>query len=67
VPRRGEPEKVTLDPGTIEQYTEETAKPFQEKWPKVFRDKWPKLKYEFNLKEAKKLLARKTAEEESEE
>jgi len=44
---------------------------FRSKWPETFKDQWPKdaqqspvLKYEFDLAEAKKLLAKKTAEEE---
>lgn len=64
VPRRGEPTPVDLDSQTVKQYTQEAAKPFRQKWPEVFGDKWPKLRYEFDLKEAKKLLAKKTAEEE---
>jgi CRISPR-associated protein Csb1 len=71
VPRRGEPMQVNLDPETIKQYVNAAAKHFRSKWPEVFKDKWPHesgkspdLKYEFDLKEAKKLLAKETAEEE---
>jgi len=71
VPRRGEPEKVNLSAKTAQQYAMSAAAHFRAKWPEVFKDKWPKeagespeLKYEFDLKEAKKLLAKKTAEEE---
>jgi len=71
VPRRGEPTQLNLSGDAIKQYTTTAAGHFRSKWPEVFKDKWPKedgktpeLKYEFDLKEAKKLLAKKTAEEE---
>jgi CRISPR-associated protein Csb1 len=64
VPRRGEPVQVKLDPETIKGYVNAAAKHFRSKWPDIFKDKWPTLKYQFNLEEAKKLLAKKTAEEE---
>lgn len=70
VPRRGDPTKVALGAETLKQYAQKVAEPFRDKWPKVFGDKWtkgeqnsPELKYEFDLKEAKKLLAKKTAED----
>ncbi len=72
VPRRGEPAEVSLSRNIIEGYTDEAAKHFRAKWPQLFEDKWPKeagktpeLKYGFNLDAAKQLLAKKTAEEES--
>jgi CRISPR-associated protein Csb1 len=72
VPRRGEPTSITLDAATVKNYAMGTVGPFRLKWPEAFKDKWPKdsqqstaLKYEFDLAEAKKLLAKKTAEEEA--
>lgn len=72
VPRRGEPTSITLDAATVKNYAMGTVGPFRSKWPAAFKDKWPKasqqstaLKYEFDLAEAKKLLAKKTAEEEA--
>jgi CRISPR-associated protein Csb1 len=59
VPRRGEPTLVALSAKTAEDYAEKAAGHFQSKWPKD-----TSLKHEFNLAEAKKLLAKKTAEEE---
>lgn len=41
------------------------AKSFRAKWPVVFGGKWPELKYDFDLAAAKKLLEKKTAEEET--
>jgi CRISPR-associated protein Csb1 len=72
VPRRGESMQVALSPDTtLHQYAQNAAKHFRTKWPDVFKDRWPKdgekspeLKYKFDLKEAKKLLAKKAAEEE---
>ncbi len=64
VPRRGEPKPVTVSPDTTEEYTKKAAEHFRSKWPEVFGDKWPDLKYEFDLAAAKKLLEKKTAEEE---
>jgi len=64
VPRRGEPEQVNLDPETIKAYVNTAAGHFRSKWPTVFGERWPALRYQFNLEEAKKLLAKKTAEEE---
>lgn len=72
VPRRGEPVPVRLSRATIEQYTKAATGHFRSKWPELFKDKWakeagktPVLKYDFDLQAAKKLLAKKTAEEES--
>jgi CRISPR-associated protein Csb1 len=65
VPRRGEPKPISLDVGTVKEYAKNSASHFRSKWPEVLQGKWPELKYEFNLNEAKKLLAKKTAEEES--
>jgi CRISPR-associated protein Csb1 len=72
VPRRGEPTPVALSTETLKQYAEKAAEHFRKKWPGVFGHKWtkaaeklPEIKYAFNLKEAKKLLAKKTAEEEA--
>ncbi len=71
VPRRGEPVPITLDAAIVKKYVTDAASHFRSKWPEVFQGKWPKdsqppeLKYEFNLNEAKKLLAKKAAEEES--
>ncbi len=70
VPRRGEPAQISLGQDTVKNYATRAAAHFRSKWPEVFQGKWPKdsqepvLKYEFNLDEAKKLLAKKTAEEE---
>jgi CRISPR-associated protein Csb1 len=61
VPRRGEPTKVALSAETSKGYAEAAAGHFRAKWPNVFGDK--ALKYEFDLKEGKKLLAKKTAGE----
>jgi CRISPR-associated protein Csb1 len=63
VPRRGEPTSINLDGGTVKGYATNSAEHFRSKWPKVFQQKWPQdsqppdLKYEFNLDEAKRLLA----------
>ncbi len=71
VPRRGEPESISLDAGVIKAAATVAAEHFRSKWPEAFRGKWPAdsqpvaLKYEFNLEEAKRLLANKTAEKES--
>lgn len=63
VPRRGEPEQVDLNVNEIKNYVKTAAEHFRSKWPELFTGKWPELKYEFNLAEAKKLLAKKTDEE----
>jgi CRISPR-associated protein Csb1 len=71
VPRRGEPTLISLDGGTAKSYATKAAEHFRSQWPEVFQKKWPTdsqppdLKYEFNLDEAKRLLAKKTAEDES--
>lgn len=72
VPRRGEPQAVTLDPKVVEQYAHESAAHFRAKWPEVFRDRWPKdphqapdLKYTFSLDAAKKLISKGAPEEEA--
>jgi CRISPR-associated protein Csb1 len=67
VPRRGEPVQVNLERNTIEGYAKATVEHFRSKWPEVFKEKWPTLKYQFSLEGAKKLLAKKTAEEGEEE
>ncbi len=67
VPRRGEPMSISLDGSTVKSYATSSAGHFRSKWRDAFQGKWPDLKYEFNLEEAKKLLAKKTAEEESPE
>jgi len=70
VPRRGEPTQVNLRVDEIKKYAATVVEHFRSKWPELFGDKWgegeawPGLKYEFDVKEAKKLLAKKTAEEE---
>jgi CRISPR-associated protein Csb1 len=71
VPRRGEPTAISLTAETAQQYAQSAAEHFRARWPEQFQDKWtkgaeksPELKYEFNINEAKKLLAKKTEEEE---
>lgn len=71
VPRRGELVAAALSAHTVSRYAEKAAEHFRNEWPEVFGDKWtkgidkaPDLSYEFDLKEAKKLLAKKTAEDE---
>ncbi|WP_447972938.1 type I-G CRISPR-associated RAMP protein Csb1/Cas7g [Nitrospira sp. Kam-Ns4a] len=59
VPRRGEPVQVNLNSDTIRTYAETQAGHFRSKWPKD-----AELKHEFDLSEAKKRLAKKTAEDE---
>jgi CRISPR-associated protein Csb1 len=59
VPRRGEPLQVNLEPDAIKTYALKQAEHFRSKWPKD-----TELKHEFNIAEARKLLAKKTAEEE---
>ena len=64
VPRRGTPTEIVLGAEMIESYVIEAAKHFRPKW----QDTWPsddKLEYMFDLAEAKKLLAKKTEEEET--
>lgn len=61
VPRRGEPSRVSLP--THEQlfaYAMAAAEPFKAKWPDgLKKGGTPVLEHEFNLEEAKKLLAKK--------
>jgi CRISPR-associated protein Csb1 len=64
VPRRGDPEPVNLAAArnVVERYTVEAANHFRPSW----QEQWPKdtdLEYAFDLKEAKKLLAKKTEDE----
>jgi len=58
VPRRGEPTAVTLSAEMARNYAKNASEHFRPKWPKD-----TELKHEFNLAEAKKLLAEKAAEE----
>jgi CRISPR-associated protein Csb1 len=60
VPRRGAPEAVQFPTTSdfLRQYTVKAANPFRSKWPK-------ETLYTFDLSEAKKLLAKKTEEEEA--
>jgi CRISPR-associated protein Csb1 len=68
VPRRGEPAPISLGEDTVKSYATNAAGHFRpRRWCEVFQDKWPELKYEFNLKEAKKLLAKRSAKKESPE
>lgn len=58
VPRRGTPTPVDLSADVVREYVKEAGK--------VFRSGWPEdddLKHKFDLAAAKKLLAKKTAEE----
>ncbi|MEY4544762.1 MAG: hypothetical protein RL685_957, partial [Pseudomonadota bacterium] len=61
VPRRGEPAKVSLpEPGQLVAYATAAYAPFQEKWPEGFKKEGDRiLEHEFNLAEAKRLLAKK--------
>jgi CRISPR-associated protein Csb1 len=65
VPRRGEPNSINLDVGTVKSYAMQSAGHFQSKWPDIFQGTWPNLQYRFDLEEAKKLRAQETAKEES--
>lgn len=67
VPRRGDVTQVHFDRASIQEYLNDAARHFRSKWPEVFKERWPTLKYEFDLKKAKELLAKKTAEEGSEQ
>jgi CRISPR-associated protein Csb1 len=60
LPRRGDPVPIALANAheTVKAYTQEALKHFKDKWPAG-------LEYEFNIAEAKKLLAKKTEEEEA--
>lgn len=61
VPRRGEPTEVSLPKhDQLVAYAMAAAKPFKAKWPEgLKKDDKPILEHEFNLAEAKKLLAKK--------
>lgn len=61
VPRRGEPTEVSLPRhDQLLAYATEAANPFKEKWPDgLKKDGKPVLEHEFDLAEAKKLLAKK--------
>lgn len=64
VPRRGEPAAVTL-PGQAQllAYATAVVAPFKAKWPDgLKKDDKPILEHEFNLAEAKKLLAKQVDE-----
>jgi CRISPR-associated protein Csb1 len=54
VPRRGEPTPVGLSAETARKYAEQAAKHFRPSWPKEHE-----LRHEFDLEEAKKLLAKR--------
>jgi len=60
VPRRGKPVAVTLlaDRDVLKQYAMKAAELFRSKWPET-------TEYNFDLSEAKKLLVKKTGEEET--
>lgn len=61
VPRRGEPNQVSLPKhDQLLSYALDVAIPFREKWPDALKkDGKPVLEHEFNLVEAKKLLSKK--------
>jgi CRISPR-associated protein Csb1 len=64
VPRRGQPEVIGM-PGhdQLFAYAMAAAEPFKAKWPNTLRNNGePVLEHEFNLDEAKKLLAKKDDE-----
>jgi CRISPR-associated protein Csb1 len=68
VPRRGEPHPVNLAAArnVLQQYVDTAARHFRPKW----QERWPtngNLEYTFDLQEAKKLLAKATAEEQTDE
>ncbi|MCL4290409.1 MAG: type I-U CRISPR-associated protein Cas7 [Thermoleophilia bacterium] len=67
VPRRGEPTQIkNLTAEMALTYAETGATHFRPEWPKVSdEERFPGLVFEFNVAEAKKLLAKKTAEDES--
>ena len=58
VPRRGEPTPLVLRARMARKYAEDAAEHFRKKWTEI-----GEFKFTFDLKEAKKLLAKKTAEE----
>lgn len=53
VPRRGSPVEVTLEKSVTGLYVNDAAKHFRPKWPE-------RLEFKFDLKQARKLLAKKT-------
>ena len=60
IPRRGEPAEVHLpEQNQLLVYATAAAAPFKAKWPKDEEGKRLPLEHEFNLAEAKKLLAKK--------
>lgn len=66
VPRRGEPTEIALESSVIAAYTKQAAKHFRKGWDDCWPpDKHPSIEFNFDLKEAKKLLAKKTSEEAS--
>jgi CRISPR-associated protein Csb1 len=76
VPRRGDPREVQFADArkTLLEFTTKTLAPFSAQWPTLFKDKWPEkpeagkapvIEYEFDTNEAKKLLAKKTEEEQA--
>jgi CRISPR-associated protein Csb1 len=75
LPRRGDPQPVNFSGAhtTIKNWMEPALQHFRAKWPDLFKDKWPKqveegkrpvIEYQFDINEAKRLLARRTEEEE---
>lgn len=56
VPRRGEPAPVAIEPATVSAYAAAAAARFRDKWPET-------LTYHFDLKMAKKLLGRKSEDD----
>lgn len=57
VPRRGEPQSISLSPDLAGKFAAGAARDFRSRWPKVFGDKWPNLIYRFDVNAAKQLLA----------
>jgi len=55
VPRRGEPKPIKLSAQVAKDYANKAAEPFREKWPTP-----DQMKHRFDLRAAKKLLAKKT-------
>lgn len=65
VPRRGEPTPITFPShGDLVNLATKAAEPFKAKWPKDEKGQ-PALEHKFDLKEAKKIIAKKDAEEET--
>jgi CRISPR-associated protein Csb1 len=65
VPRRGAPTEVALDKGAIKDYASVCAEHFRAKWQQTWPNDDDRLEYTFDLSAAKKLLAKKTEEEET--